>query len=442
MNKKKSKTYRSKFFSWKVFSWSMTIIAIFGVIVGFSVNWANPSWIFIAGSSTMQPLLEEISKVYKSAEISANAGGSSYGINSVLNNKKNIGSVSKIPSTDIAGLPGDTDPSDTAITWETDAIKTITIGKDSIGIVYKDTSDITINENNIVYFYLAFCGYNKVYLNQLDSDLSSTKYLAPFARSGGSNESGTAEAFLNDNNLGTNGSKKYLKTISATSSSIEETTDESSSIYGVLSKGAYGSLTQSTNETSLETWEAIKNYSSSDKSGVAITYLSSGFIKNNYSEIINSGFKVAKYSLDNIELITNNDGQYDISDSYNWFRPLNLVMKTKNVQGIADSKYLVQWILGTILFENSKLNSIYKDLGFITVTKEQMKTMFDPSNTSLIDEIYEFALEYPNKTYEDFLTLNPKTSWDSFWISDYDLYTAQKTLRDETKEYYGAILRG
>lgn len=53
----------------------------------------------------MQPLLEEISKVYKSAEISANAGGSSYGINSVLNNKKNIGSVSKTPSTDIAGLP-------------------------------------------------------------------------------------------------------------------------------------------------------------------------------------------------------------------------------------------------------------------------------------------------------------------------------------------------
>lgn len=390
----------------------------------------------------MQPLLEEISKIYKPAEISANSGGSSYGITSVLSNKKNIGSVSKIPSTDVAGLPGDTNPPSSAVTWQTDAIKTVTIGKDSIGIVYKDTSDITINENNIAYFYLAFCGYNKIYLNQLDSSLSSTKYLAPFARSGGSNESGTAEAFLNDNNLGGNGSKSYLKTMSATSSTLVETANEDDSIYEILSKGSYGSLTQSTNETSLETWEAIKNYSSKDKSGVAITYLSSGFIKNNYAEIINSGFKVANYSLENVELITNNNGQYDINNSYNWFRPLNLVMKTKNVQGVTESKYLVQWILGTILFEKSKLNSIYKELGFITITKEQIKTMFDPNDTSLVDRISDFASTYPDKTYKDFLTSNPDTTWDSFWISDYDLYTAQKTIRDQSKEYYGAILRG
>lgn len=442
MKSKKLKSHRSNFFSWKGFSWTTTFVAIIGIIVGFSVNWASPKWIFIAGSSTMQPLLDEISKIYKPSEISANAGGSSYGINSVLNNKKNIGSVSKMPSTDIAGLPGQEDPSSTAVSWETNAIKTVTIGKDSIGVIYKDSSDITINETNIAYFYLAFCGNEKIYLNQLDESLSSSKYLAPFARSGGSNESGTAEAFLSDNNLGTNGSKSYLKSISAYGNTLTETSDSDESIYNVLSKGSYGSLTQNTNETSLETWEAIKNYSSKDGSGVAITYLSSGFIKNNYSEIISNGFKVAMYSSKNTQLIVEENGKYDISTEYSWFRPLNLVLKTKNSTNIEECKNLIQWILANSLFENSKVSKIYQELGFLTITSDQIKTMFDPSDNSLIDQIAEYATTNPDKSYEDFLKENPNISWDSLWKSDYELYTLEQTERDATKEYYGAILKG
>jgi len=53
----------------------------------------------------MQPLLDEVSKNYYAAEISTNSGGSAYGISSVLDNKKNIGAVAKMPGVDTAGLP-------------------------------------------------------------------------------------------------------------------------------------------------------------------------------------------------------------------------------------------------------------------------------------------------------------------------------------------------
>ena len=110
----------------------------------------------------MQPLLDEISKNYSAAEISTNSGGSAYGISSVLDNKKNIGAVAKMPGVDTAGLPNDnTNLNQNQIIWKNDGIKTVTIGKDSIGIIYKDydgSLDLTINEKNIAMFYLAFCG--------------------------------------------------------------------------------------------------------------------------------------------------------------------------------------------------------------------------------------------------------------------------------------------
>lgn len=394
----------------------------------------------------MQPLLDEISKNYSAAEISTNSGGSAYGISSVLDNKKNIGAVAKMPGVDTAGLPNDnTNLNQNQIIWKNDGIKTVTIGKDSIGIIYKDydgSLDLTINEKNIAMFYLAFCGFNKINLNQLDSQLSSTKYLVPFARAGGANESGTAESFLVDNYLGEKGQMAYLNTVDAKSANLSPVTNNSESIYSVLNHGHYGREVIQTNETSLETWEAIKSYNSNDNT-IPITYLSSGFIKNNYDEIQKNGFKIAKYSSKNIELIKTIDGKYTINNEYNWFRPLNLVLKTKQASNLDESKEFVQWILANMLFENSIINKVFNDLGFLTLTSNQISTMFDPNDLIQFNNLVDYSLNNPNKTYSDFLntTQTNPMNWNSFWLSDYDLYNLQKQQRDNQKEYYGAIIR-
>lgn len=435
-----SKQIGNRRFTLKLFSIIMTIIAILATLIGCSVNWSHPKWIFIAGSSTMQPLLNQFSKVYSAAEVSAIAGGSSYGINSVLANKKNIGSVSKSPSVKVAGLPGKngTNSQD----WEQDAMKTVTIAKDSIGIIYKDNNlpmPISINESNIAYFYLAFCGYNKISLDKLDSKFSSSKYLIPFARAGGSNESGTAESFLMDNGLGEYGKSEYLSTIDATQPTLTQTTDELESIYKVLSSGKYGTNVVQTNETSLETWEVVKSYKSPND-GIPITYLSSGFIKNNYQEITDNGFKVAQYSDKNIDLIINTNGNYEISEKYNWFRPLNLILKTKNTTNISETKAFIEWIIAGILFKNSEVDKIINDLGFVSLTPSQVSSMFDPNNLTSINNLIAYTKNYPDKSYKDFLA-NNEMNWDSLWLSDYELYSLQSDERDTSDEYYGAILR-
>ena len=148
----------------------------------------------------MQPLLTEISKNYHSnVEVSTNSGGSSYGISSVLNNTKNIGTVSKSPEKTAVNNGEFNDD------WVNDKIKTITIGKDPIGIIYKSDSDLVIDKNNINNLYKAFCGYEQINFSSLDDSTSNlNKKIVPFARTGGAKESGTSEAFLYDSNLNPN----------------------------------------------------------------------------------------------------------------------------------------------------------------------------------------------------------------------------------------------
>lgn len=413
MKNKNLNSNRKIKFSWKSLWISLFSLGTVAIIIGCFANWNNPKWIFIAGSSTMQPLLTEMSKYYhNNIEISTNSGGSSYGISSVLTNTKNIGTVSKSPEK-IAAPNGIFNSE-----WINDQIKTITVGKDPIGIIYKSNDDLIINKNNINTLYQAFCGYDEINFSKLlQNQSNSDKKIVPFARTGGAQESGTSEAFLYDSNLNPN-----LNLLVDSTNSI--------TLKDVLSSGQYGENTIETNESSLETWQAIKSYSGD---GIPMTYLSGGFIKTNFNEITKFGFKIAKYESGN-NIVSNLLINNNFNQNYNWFRPLNLITKvTENNH----TKMFIQWIIGNMLFINSKLINIYNDIGFMYLNYDQLKTMCLGSN-NVIDQIFNNRNKY--KSYDEYLLDNPNLDWSSFWYSDYQIYQ-ERSKDNQTKKYYcGAIL--
>lgn len=427
-------SHRKKRFNLRVFSVIICLCAIGSTLVGLSVDWSRPSWIFIAGSSTMQPLLEKISNVYKKAEISANSGGSALGISGVLNDKKNIGAISKSPSVNQAGLPGlPGDDLETSNEWEKNKIKTVTISRDPIAIIYKSNEEVILDNDNIPYLYLAFAGYSEIDFNKLLKNNTTNKQkIVPYARAGGSRESGTADAFLTSNNIGSRGSKEFLETISVHNTEISKVnSEENKDIWSVLKSGEYGLHTKQTNETSLETWENIKEY---NQSGVPVTYLNGSFIKNNLKEIQSKGFKIAKYKTSDGDLISSNN----FNDNYNWFHPLNLLLRT-NSSSSNDSKLFIEWIIGSTLFENSDVYKIFNEISFTVLKPKIIKTMFG-SKSEIIDDIYNYAQQHPKANYYDYIN-DPSTNkdWSGFWLSDYELYDIQKDERNNLKEYYGAI---
>lgn len=444
-------------------------LATVGLIAGLSVDWSFPSWIYISGSSTMQQFLQSISDIYSPSEVIVDAGGSSVGVDNLINGKKNIASSSKSPSKSTAGIPAyDNNPEVVGKyqqQWQRENIKTISIAFDAIGIVYKDTGilkgkDVVITPSTILWLYLAFSGYQPVNgLNLIPTswelDTSNPENnLVPFARTGGSVQSGTGESFLLDSKLlknekGNYDSANVLKEYDALSKTPTITNDpiENESIYSILHSGQYGPYVKTTNEPNLQTWQSVKSYSGS---GIPITYLSSGFIKSNYQDIINSGYKVAKYSTNDdgsnsVSLLNVQDNKI-ISDNigigYNWYRPMNLILSADSAEYI---KSFIQWIVGNMLFENSYIIEIYKQQGFIPLDVKTIKTMFHPDDEkgiAMIDNIYQYAISNPNSNYDQYLKSNSSNIyWDDFWTkgSDYSLIQSnQYSIRESSDIWYGA----
>lgn len=359
-------------------------ISLLGLTLGIFVDWKFPSWIYISGSSTMQPLLEKISNNYKQAEVIADAGGSSLGISNLLNSKKQLAAVSKNISVSQAGLPKheqiEAISGKDSVAWEKDKIKTITISYDGIGIIYKgDDNQLDINQNNINTLFDLFSGQKEYKMNQLDAKLSD-KTIIPFARTGGANLSGTAEAFLHDSGFD-------LQKLSSTTSTI-------------LTNGKYGKYTIETSETNLQTWSKIKDYSI-DANHVLMTYLSTGFIKNNYQQIINEGFKIATYKSEQLFV---NGLELNLTKGYDWYRPFNLLLKLSHVS--EDIKKFITWLLKESTEINSNVYNVISDLGYLPLDKTQIRTMF-PNN--------------------------------SLWESDYELLSSQYNERSLKKRWYGAF---
>lgn len=379
-----------------------------GLIVGFSVDWKNPKWIYVSGSSTVQPLINEISKIYTQAEVISEAGGSSTGIYNVVNYNKDVGATSREPQVHEAGLPAVANEQaisgEYSTAWNELQIKTITIGFDGIGLIYKFNnsekySDLVINNNNILNLYDAFTGSGEINsLNQIQNDLPNIKIRA-YARTGGSNTSGTAEAFLKNSGfkLPEPGNKDYERW---------ERIDD------ILSSGKYGPSVQQTAESNLITWSNIKA-NSSNNDFAYMTYLSAGFIKNNYDDILKAGFKVALYQEDGqkpVELIDSNKQEINVPDKYKWYRPLDLIVRLKDDDKLEDIKQFIEFIHDESLKPNSKLLNIYNQLGYISLSEEKWNTM-------CIDDTYNSQ---------------------NFWTSDYEIYKNQYIERKNTKKYYGA----
>lgn len=306
--------------------------AAIGIIVGFSTSWKKMPTISIAGSSAVFPLIEEYSNTYNKSDIVAQAGGSGVGINSALNNTKNIGMASKNPK----GLePNLIDQ------WTNKKMKTVTIAWDGIGIVYKSSSSeqLDITDNNISKIYKCFAGYENISFSDLISGSKNTSTIKAFSRDGGSEKSGTADAFFKDSHLNVEGL----------------TSNETLA----LTNGIYGKNVVQTAEANSQSWDAIKN--SNEKN--SMIYLSTGFILNNKNDIEKNGFKIATYN--GVELTSNT-----ITQGYNWYRPLNLIVSLVNIPS-----YVVDFISWTIDISNIEIQNILSELGYVILNQKDIDSM-------------------------------------------------------------------
>ncbi|MGL5520010.1 MAG: PstS family phosphate ABC transporter substrate-binding protein, partial [Metamycoplasmataceae bacterium] len=292
---------------------SLLVTSSTALIIGFAVPWSNNFQILnAAGSSAVQPLLSQISNIYKASDVVTQAGGSGAGIQAIANGTKDIGMASKNP-----GVVEEGPTSKFYKNWVDNKIKTVTIAWDGIGIIYKSSNNnqiLDINKTSINNLYNAFAGNEQFSFNQIDQNFNDDSIIAPYARAGGSNISGTAGAFADDSHL-------------------NPTIDKE--IKAILKEGNYGKYTTSTAEANSQVWDFVK-----DKGNGTITYLSSGFILNNKAMIENAGFKIATY----------NGGtpmETDlISKGYDWYRPLNLMISlTKNKEILEANKQLIIAIL-------------------------------------------------------------------------------------------------
>ncbi|MGL4343540.1 MAG: PstS family phosphate ABC transporter substrate-binding protein [Metamycoplasmataceae bacterium] len=329
-----------------------------GLIVFFSISWKNVETINIAGSSAVQPLIAKISNIYEKSDVVTQAGGSGAGINAVAKSTKDIGMASKNPNI-ITGNDDKDKQNSLYEEWINKKIKTITIAWDGMGVIYKpnDKNDkiLDINQNNIVKLFKAFAGYEEFTFNDLNEDLPKQK-INPYARSGGGNISGTADAFFKDSHF-----------------QIDKNNDFEKREIEALEVGNYGPNTKTTNESNSQVFNFVK-----DLGPGTITYLSAGYILNNYDIIIANGFQIATYNGHKI-----NDK--NITKGYDWYRPLNLMIATQDYEKNKFNKNInfINDILDIDLEnENStpgiadtKIEKLIEEEGYILLTKEQILSM-------------------------------------------------------------------
>ncbi|MGL5522181.1 MAG: PstS family phosphate ABC transporter substrate-binding protein [Metamycoplasmataceae bacterium] len=322
---------------------SLLLVSSTALVVGFAVPWSNNFQILnAAGSSAVQPLLSQISNIYKASDVVTQAGGSGAGIQAIANGTKDIGMASKDP-----GIIKDGETGKFYKNWMDNKIKTVTIAWDGIGIIYKSSNNaqtLDINKTTINKIYNAFAGNEQFSFRQIDDTFNDDSILVPYARAGGSNISGTAGAFADDSHLKPNIALDPV-------------------IKAILKDGSYGRHTTSTAEANSQVWDFVK-----DKGNGTITYLSSGFILNNKAMIEGAGFKIATYENVPMEI-------EKISNGYNWYRPLNLMISlTKNKEILEANKQLITAILnldGT----SQVIEDLIKREGYVNITEAQKNSM-------------------------------------------------------------------
>ena len=366
---------RSLFIGLSVVAITLTIVLTSGIL-------STTTLINAAGSSAVQPLMVAFSNKYFPSDLVTQAGGSGAGIRAVIDGTKEIGMASKNPGVIKMLAPGEK-PSADQIKWIKNEIKTVTIAWDGMGLVYKTANkntEIDVNEKTIKNIYTAFAGNKKVTFADIGGIGDNTQ-IHPYARSGGSVVSGTADAFYKDSNL------KY-----------EVDDAEKEILNSAMINGQYGSYTKTTAESNSQAWSFVKN---ENKIG-SMTYLSAGFINNNRKEIENEGFKIATYNKISIDI-------QNITEGYNWYRPLNLMLSIKTDTPNSEpfkinnfsSQNLIEWILSSEIGRG-----IIESEGYVNLKESQILDLMcvdgDPATfwKSTDKEIFNAKNSKPKVNYE------------------------------------------
>lgn len=324
-----------------------------GLITYFAVPWKKYPTISAAGSSSLQPLITEFSDIWESdTDLIVQGGGSGFGMKSIANDSKDIGMASKNTFSSVQKATIERNSYDWS-TWSTKAIKTFTIGWDSIAVVYK-TSDknakLQITSDNFVKIYDLFSGNRKYRINELIPGSTDTSYFVPYSRTGGANASGTATSFMYESLFNWSGTYSGY------------TSEELSNIENAIKTGNYlgNGNVQVTNESNVETWNKMKqeNYDGS------ITYLSMSFALQNLNILKQNGYSIATvYGVDP-EIYADEDKVLDLDfmRNYKWFSPFNLMVSLNTMTN--DVKQFIEWVYtneaAINAFNNQKLVSVSK----------------------------------------------------------------------------------
>ncbi|MGL4950510.1 MAG: PstS family phosphate ABC transporter substrate-binding protein [Mycoplasma sp.] len=338
----------------------VTAISIVAPITLLSINWTKLKIVYAAGSSAVAPLMMDLSEAYtktykqfgldEKIELNVAVTGSGAGLESIVNGTKHMGNVSWGPN---KSKIKDTPTLKAKTAWANKKIKTLTLGIDGIGVIYKGNFDLDINSNNIKTLYSAVAGVNSYTYGDLIGSANSLS-IKPYARAGGAAKSGTTDAFLKDSGFSISG-------------------HSSQPYYKMLNTGSYGNNVESTRESNVETWNQISSNGGVDG---AITYLSAGFILNNIDRITKSGFRVATYNGTKLSFP-------EITVNYNWYRPLNTLISIGDNDPVI--KKWVTWFTENYYRsddvdkpDGSTSNVIRKtitDAGVVPLSKNQLESM-------------------------------------------------------------------
>lgn len=322
-----------------------------GLITYFAVPWVKYPTISAAGSSSLQPLVTEFSDIWESdTDLIVQGGGSGFGMKSIATSSKDIGMASKNTFSSVQKATIERNAYDWQ-TWNTKAIKTFTIGWDSIAIVYKSKDDVPmkIDASNFIKIYDLFSGNRKYRVNEIIEGSTDTSYFIPYSRTGGANASGTCTSFMYESLF--DWDKSYP------GYSIEEL-DE---IENAIKTGNYlNNNVQVTNESNVETWNKMKqeNYDGS------ITYLSMSFALQNIDVLRSSGYNIAwVYGIDPVEYSNENNGlDLNFLQEYKWFSPFNLMISLNEANKY--TKDFIEWVYtdkkALEAFNNQKLVPVYQ----------------------------------------------------------------------------------
>lgn len=304
----------------------------------------------LGGSTAVLPLINALSPYIDFIDVVTSAGGSGVGISSIIDGTKEIGIASTHPDILSLGL----DNAKYQI-WDEKRVKTVTIAWDGIALIYKPSSSsadepLIINEENLAKIYHAFSGDTQFKLGDLLNNNDQT-IIVPYARNGGSSVSGTTDAFFKDSHLNYKDSA-YWKNLKQ---------NEVDNITNAITNGGYGSNIIQTAESNSQAWSVAKNGPEG-----SFVYLSVGFVINNIEEIQKYGFKVALYGEQGISPLKPGV----IANTYNWYRPLNLMYSMTHVKNIPEIPRMIAWILF-----NEQAKQIIHNEGYVPLSETSLKSM-------------------------------------------------------------------